>query len=381
MSQKSIVSPDDQGATFVELFFDLVFVFAITQITHYAAHHLDVEGVLRSALVFWLIWWGWTQFTWSLNAANTNHHEVRVGTLVATAVAFAMAAFVEHAFSPERAQALWFALSYVCVRLLGLGLYYRVASSDAAQRSAVMFFAGLSCTGMVAVVIGALAPPDVRAWIWLVAIAFDLWAAGLAGNRRQGWNLHAAHFAERHGLIVIIALGESLIVAGSAVATEAGGELLRVGALAVLMTCLLWWTYFGWIHEVLEERLVSTDATRRAPLARDVYSLGHFPLVCGIIALAIGFEAVFHPADYSLSQTAASLGIGLALFLVATAGALWRAEACVLWNRLIVLTGTLTALAFLPLAEPWQVLAVACAGLALIVAIEQLTVRRQLHRR
>ncbi len=78
MTKKSLVSPKDQGATFVELFFDLVFVFAITQVTHYAAHHLDVQGILRSAMVFWLIWWGWTQFTWALNAANTDHHQVRV---------------------------------------------------------------------------------------------------------------------------------------------------------------------------------------------------------------------------------------------------------------------------------------------------------------
>ena len=95
-----MASPEDQGTTFVELFFDLAFVFAITRVTHYAAHHLDGHGLVRSLIVFWLIWWGWTQFTWALNAANTQHHHVRLGTLIAVGVAFVMAVSVENAFVP-----------------------------------------------------------------------------------------------------------------------------------------------------------------------------------------------------------------------------------------------------------------------------------------
>ena len=215
MTKDSITSPEDQGATFVELFFDLVFVFAITQVTHYAAHHLDLPGILRTVAVFWLIWWGWTQFTWTLNAANTDHHHVRVVTLVSTGVAFAMAFSVENAFATSREDAAWFSLSYVGVRLLGLSLYYRVARGSSDQRSAVRLFAGLSGMGLVAVVVGGLLDPGLRTWLWLAAIGLDLAAAGLVGDRR-GWGLHPSHFAERHGLIVIIALGESLIVAGSA---------------------------------------------------------------------------------------------------------------------------------------------------------------------
>ena len=388
MNVKSIISPDDQGATFVELFFDLVFVFAITQVTHYAAHHLSVDGLLQTAVVFWLIWWGWTQFTWSLNAANTDHHEIRVGTLVATGLAFGMAATVEQAFVDGSA-ARWFAGFYLAVRFLGLGLYYRVASSNAAQRSAVSLFATLSITGFVAVAIGAFVDPSIRAWIWLLAVAFDLWAANMAGNEREGWNLHGGHFAERHGLIVIIALGESLIVAGSAVTSTGGSALLQVGVLAVVMTCLLWWTYFGWIQEVMEERLLSLASAEQGPMARDVYSIWHFPLVAGIIALAVGFEAVFHPFDptavdgegYSVAQAAAALGVGLTLVLGSTAGALWRSEGCILWNRLLVLVVTLVVLRLSAGTSHMLVLGVACAGLVAIIAIEQLTVRRQLARR
>ena len=219
MTEKSLVSSEDQGATFVELFFDLVFVFAVTQVTHYAAHHLDVQGILRAVMVFWLIWWGWSQFTWALNKANTDHPHVRLATLISTGVAFAMAFSVENAFAAVRAEVLWFSLSYIGVRILGLGLAYKVVHSNTDQRSAVVTFAGLSLAGLAAVLGGSFVDPSLRNWIWLGAIALDSGAAWVAGDRRA-WGLHPGHFAERHGLIVIIALGESLIVAGSALTAD-----------------------------------------------------------------------------------------------------------------------------------------------------------------
>ena len=374
-----MVSPENHGATFVELFFDLVFVFAITQVTHYAAHHLDVHGLLRSVMVFWLIWWGWTQFTWALNAANTDHHHVRVGTLISTGVAFVMAISVEKAFATGSTDALWFAVSYVAVRMLGLGLYYKVVSSNAEQKSAVVGFAVLSTGGLAAVLVGSLVDPSMRDWIWFGAIVLDVGGAWVAGNSGV-WGLHAGHFAERHGLIVIIALGESLIVAGSALTSDVTLSAMVTGSIAVLVTCLLWWTYFGWVREVLEERLISQTGRARARLARDAYTLWHFPLVSGIVALAVGFEASFQPDDYTLTQIAVSVGAGLTLFLTSTAGALWRAMGCILWNRLIVLTLTLGALVLSASSSRNQILGIACAGLVVIVTIEQVTVRRRLAR-
>ena len=337
-----MVSPEDQGATFVELFFDLVFVFAITQVTHYAALHLEVEGLVRAVLIFWLIWWGWTQFTWALNAANTDHHHVRVGTLIATGIAFVMAVSVDRAFAPEPTDALWFALSYMAGRTVGLVLYYKVVSSNAERRSAVVAFSVLSIAGLATVFVGALLDPSLRVWLWLGAVMLDLGAAWAVSNRT--WGLHAGHFAERHGLIVIIALGESLIVAASALTSDVTPARTVTGSIAVLLTCLLWWTYFGWVREVLEERMISQGGRDRTLLGRDAYTFWHFPLVSGIIAMAVGFEASFHSDDYSSIQIAVSLGAGLTLFLVSTAGALWRAMHCVLWNRLIVLVLTLGAL-------------------------------------
>jgi low temperature requirement protein LtrA len=372
MSLRSLASPEGQGATFVELFFDLVFVFAVTQVTHYAAVHLDLGGILRSILVFWLVWWAWTQFTWALNAADTDHHQVRLGTLVSTGVAFVMAVSVEGAFGGI-GDALWFAIPYVAVRLLGLGLYYRVAASPE-QRAAVLTFALASFTGLAAVIAGALTPPSLRAWLWLGAILLDLGAAGL-GARRAGWNLHAEHFAERHGLIVIIALGESLIIAGAAVAAdERTGGFVAVGATALAATCLLWWTYFGWVKDALEERLVSAPDGMQAPMARDAYSLWHFPLVGGIIAYAVGVEGIMaHPDERVALGVAVALASGMLLFVLSTAGALWRAAGQLLVRRVGIVLVTVAAVMALALVEylsPVWLLVAACLGLGVIVAVE-----------
>ncbi len=260
--------------------------------------------------------------------------------------------------------------------MLGLGLYYRVVS-DADQRASVVAFALLSIAGLATVLVGGLVDPSLRDWIWLGAITLDLGAAWIVGNNRS-WGLHAAHFAERHGLIIIIALGESLIVAGSALTSEVASATMAAGALAVVMTCLLWWTYFGWVAEVLEEHLMGQAGRTRTRLARDAYTFWHSPLVTGIVALAVGFETALHPDEYTLTQTAAAVGLGLTLFLTSTAGALHRAAGCVLWNRLIILVLTLVGLALSSSSSGPQILGIACAGLVLIVAIEQVTVRRDL---
>ena len=134
MAAQNLTSPEDQTVTFVELFFDLVFVFSVTQVVGLLHDGLNWLVVGQAILVFWLVWWAWTQFTWTLNAADTTHTWVQIGTLAATSVAFFMAVALPQAFGDR---ALWFALTYILVRVIGLSLQYYLGSESSALRSAV----------------------------------------------------------------------------------------------------------------------------------------------------------------------------------------------------------------------------------------------------
>ena len=149
--RQSIASPKDQGATFIELFFDLIFVFSVTQIVGLLHGEFSWISVGQAVLVFWLVWWAWTQFTWALNAADTTYPWVEFGTLIATAVAFFMAIALPEAFHNH---ALWFAIAYVLVRGIGLILYIWVSWEDKSQRVAVIIFTLISLGGLASVLIG-----------------------------------------------------------------------------------------------------------------------------------------------------------------------------------------------------------------------------------
>ncbi len=246
---RSIVAPKGHNTTFVELFFDLVFVFCITQVVGVLHHDLSWNGVGHAILIFWLVWWAWTQFTWALNPADATHPFVELGTLAATAVAFFMAVSIPAAFS---GRALGFAVTYVLVRALGLWMYSQVArSNDAGQHAAVRLFSVVSTGGLVAVLAGGLVGGTTQVWLWAVAILLDVVAALVAGSADQ-WGIHAEHFTERHGLIVIIALGETLIVAGAGVAeADFVGDIVGVAFLGVLVSCALWWSYFPVVKPTL----------------------------------------------------------------------------------------------------------------------------------
>ena len=162
-------------------------------------------------VVFWLVWWAWTQYTWALNSADTTHPAVDAVMLVATAIAFLMAVTIPDAFGDAGG---WFAATYIAVRVVGLGLYGRVAWEDVAKRTAVRRFAVLSLGGLAAVAAGGVVGGDARAWWWAAAVVLDV-AAAVGAGTAEGWDIRPEHFGERHGLFVIIALGESLIVAAS----------------------------------------------------------------------------------------------------------------------------------------------------------------------
>ncbi len=318
----------------MELFFDLVFVFAVTQITAMLAHDLTGSGVLRAVIVFWLVWWAWTQFTWSLNEADTETSVIRLITLIATALAFIMAMSL-----PVVATEFgWlFPLAYLIVRIVGIALQWLLVEDDAGWSSAVRRWTVMSSIGLVAVAVAVVVPPGFRFLALGIAALFDVLAAARAAQGE--WRLHSGHFAERHGLFVIIALGESLIAAGITASGQAPtAVLLGVALIAVVAACALWWTYFGWVMGALEDSLARQPAPRLGRAARDVYSFGHFPVVAGIIGFAVAIEeAVAHPLEPLTIPVAIALVAGVGLFIGGVALALLLSRCPVSRWRLIAL--------------------------------------------
>ena len=366
-----LVSPHDQRVTFVELFFDLVFVFAVTQLVKVVHHHPGWVGAGQAVLVFWMVWWAWTQFTWALNAADTTHPLVELGTLLATAIAFFIAVAIPGAFEDR---ALAFAVPYVAVRVLGLYLYGKVAyAADRRQHAAVSVFTFASVFGLVAVLLGAWLGGAWQLVLWAVAIALDLGAAAV-GARQEGWNLHPEHFAERHGLFVIIALGESVIVAAAGVAgADWTPQRLLVAVLSVALTCALWWSYFTRTKPACDRALEHATGVTQSRMARDVFSLIHFPLILGIVAYAAALEeALAHPEDRLALVWRASLAVGFVLYLGSMAAALARSTGKVLGTRLVlmVITAFTVVLAPGPAAVTFVL---GFLGVSAIAAVEQRT--------
>ena len=198
--------------------------------------------------------------------------------LVATAIAFLMAVTIPDAFGDAGG---WFAATYIAVRVVGLGLYGRVAWEDVAKRTAVRRFAVLSLGGLAAVAAGGVVGGDARAWWWAAAVVLDV-AAAVGAGTAEGWDIRPEHFGERHGLFVIIALGESLIVAASGLTgAERTAQTVAVAILAVATTGGLWWSYFVGAKPALDHALPQRSGADRSTLARDVYSIWHFPRLRG----------------------------------------------------------------------------------------------------
>ena len=369
VNQPSIVSPPDQRVSFVELFFDLVFVFCITQLVQLLHDGYTAGAVVRAVTVFWLVWWAWTQFTWTLNAADTTHARIELATLAATATAFFMAVAIPGAFGDK---SLWFAAFYVVVRLLGLTMQGWVAyATSAAQHAAARRFFIFATAGLAAVLVGGYLGGKLQYWFWTGAIALDAISA-LVGGRDANWNLHADHFAERHGLFVIITLGETLIVAAGGLSHHAWTGQLLVATLAVLCAGALWWVYFARAKPALDHTFEHTAGLEQAELARDAYSLLHFPILGGLIAFAATIEAaILHPGQPLSSSIRIGLAIGMILYLCGMAICLRRATARLPWSRVVIGFATAIAIVLVPGPSPVTTFAILLVGTVMIAVVEQ----------
>jgi low temperature requirement protein LtrA len=307
-------TPSEKRTSYLELFFDLVFVFAITQIV--AGLHTDhtAQGWARAALVLWLIWWAWSQFTWAGTAIDLEHRGVRLAMLAVTGLALLAGVAIPDAFAAVGA---WFAVPYALVRFAGLGLQWFGLRHDPAGRAALAAYTPIAVVGPAVVLAGGLLPVEWRAQVWAAAVLVDVLSVIAAG--RAEFRVAPGHFAERHALITIIALGESIIAVGAtADGLEPSLRILGVAGVGFAIIATLWWLYFDRSQRWEEERLVlENDGVRQGRLARDLYTLGHLPVIAGTVVFAAGVEEVVLHADEPMDAfTRWAIGAGLALFLI-----------------------------------------------------------------
>jgi low temperature requirement protein LtrA len=358
----------------IELFFDLVFVFAITQVTALMAHDLTPHGVLNGLLVLALLWWCWVGYAWLGNVVRADEGVGRVAMFGAMAAMFVLALAVPEAFDdlPGGLDGpVILALAYLAVRLLHLGIFWLASGHDQGLRRQLVRFVPSVVGGTALLLVASQLEGRAQTIAWVAALVADYVGTILGGA--SGWRLNsAAHFAERHGLIVIIALGESIVAIGVGAGHLAiSTPTLVASVLGLTLAGCLWWAYFDVVSLIAERTLRRLEGEARARLARDAYSYLHLPLIAGIVLLALGLKqvqaSVGGDEGHSLRDALPSLPLvsmyaGVSLFLLAHVAFAYRVERVVKVQRGVV---ALALLALIPLG-----LAVpALAALALVTAV------------
>jgi low temperature requirement protein LtrA len=359
-----------QPITTVELFFDLVYVFAITQLSHLLLGDLTVAGVARTAFLLLIVWWAWIYTTWMANWFDPRSPAVRgvlTGVMLASLV---MAAALPGAFGEH---GVLFAISYVVLQVGRNAAAARLLGRDQPLRDVFERLLGWSAASGVLWLAGAALPGDRRLLLWIPAVVLDL-CAPVAGywlpRRGRGsttdWDIEGAHFADRCQGFIIIALGESIVVTG-ATAADAGLSSTVVLCLAVafLETAALWWLYFGEVAERSREVMSSCEDPGR--LARDAYTYLHAPIVAAIIAVAVGDDLLIAEPGHALHGVglAAVIG-GPVLYLVGESLFRLRVAGVANTKRLAV-AALLAALA--PLGSQISALALSATVAALLGAL------------
>jgi low temperature requirement protein LtrA len=348
----------EERVTPLELFFDLVFVFAITQVTGFLSADPSWQGVARGMLVLGALWWAWVAYAWLTNTLDPDEGGVRLAMLSAMSAMLLVALSVPLAFDHD---AVLFGVAYLLVRVLHIVLYALAGKGDPDLMAAVLRFAPTAVVGPSLIIAASFLDGIPQGVLWVAALTLDYVGALL--GRGRGWRVSPAHFAERHGLIVIIALGESIVALG----VGAGALVLETGTvvaavLGIVVISALWWSYFDWFAIVGERMLTRAAGVARATLARDVYSYFHLGFVAGIVLFALGLKKTLQDVGHHLDPVPAfGLTGGLALYFLAHVAIRVRVSGSIGPGRA---TATVVLLALYPVA-----LAVpALAALALVAA-------------
>ena len=311
-----------ESVTPLELFFDLVFVLALTQCTALMAETPTWEGLVKGILVLGVLWWCWVGYAWLTSVVDPEEGAVRLVIFAAMAGLLVAALCVPDVFGDT---ALLFALAYGFVRIAQLALLY-VASRDdpALRRSVITGLSGSTAVGIGLLVGASFADGAVQGTLWALALTLDMAGPLLFGS--EGWKLMPRHFAERHGLIVIIALGESIVAIGVGAGDSVDAGVVAAATLGTVVAATMWWLYFDVVALVAERRLSNAAPGREQnEIARDSYSFLHFPMVAGIVLVALGLKKTLeHVGDpLELVPAVALLG-GTSVYLLAHVAFRWR---------------------------------------------------------
>jgi low temperature requirement protein LtrA len=354
----------------LELFFDLVFVLALTQCTALMSDHPTWDGLAQGMLVLAVLWWSWVGYAWLTSVIDPEEGAVRIAIFAAMAAFLLAALCVPQAFS---GLALEFALAYGVVRAGQIALFILASRDDPALRRSIIGLAVSSAIGVGLLVAASALDGIAQGGLWALALLLDMGGPYLFGS--EGWTLVPEHFAERHGLIIIIALGESIVAIG--VGAEAG-VTVGVAAAAVLgigLAAAQWWTYFDVVALVAARRLArAPEGRERNEMARDSYSYLHFPMVAGIILLALGLKKILGDVGDPLKVVPAfALLGGLAIYLLGHVAFRYRHIHTINRHRLAL---ALALLALIPLAlelPPLVILAVMNVMIWAMIAYETIS--------
>jgi len=379
-------SADEEAhASNLELFYDLVFVLAVTQVSHLLLDDLTWAGAGRSLLVLLVIWWAWTYTTWVTNMLDPDAIVVRLLVLALMFASLVMAVAIPEAFG---SRALLFAGAYVAIQIGRTAfLAFVVAGRGSPQRAPATHILTWFAASGVFWLAGGLATDSARVTLWVIAIVIDYSAPlvfyRVPGRRRlspASWNVETSHFAERFQLFIIIALGESIVVTGATTSDlPLDGARFAAFALAFLSTAAFWWLYFNLVATIAQRRLaLAQDSTK---LARDGYTFLHVIIVAGIIVSAVGDELVIaHPRDTLPTPELVALVAGPAIYLLGHVLFRLRMAGSVSWRRLAGVIACVS-IGMIGLSASALVVAALLVGvLAAVIASEHVADRRSARR-
>jgi low temperature requirement protein LtrA len=340
----------------LELFFDLVFVFAITQVTALIAHDPDWEHVGRGMLILSALWWAWAAFAWLTNYVAAEEDRERLlmlavmGAFLVTALA-APEAFGDHA--------LLFAIAYAAARWLHIFIFAE-ANEDVDAGEAIRRLARTAIPAPALLIVAAFLEGPVQTGVWLLALSTDFLGPYVFGVR--GFRVSPGHFAERFSLIVIIALGESIVAIGTGL-HELNAGTVAAALLGLVLAFGIWWAYFDVVAIVAERNFRRAEGMRRLRIARDSYSYLHLPMIAGIVLIALGLKKTLADVDEPLKTVpAVALFGGIALYYAGHIGFRLRNVRTLNTQRLVALV---VCLALIPLGT--EVDAIVALGLACLV--------------